>query len=128
LNLSLGGILAGGEATATLNYNSNYSFKEKHQHYLWRYANNDFKAFRQIRLGKIPTQAATSLFNPVVGVQITNTPTTYRKAFGTYIVSDKTEPGWIVELYVNNVLIDYVKADGSGFYKFDVPLVYGNSW
>ncbi len=127
LNLSLGGILAGGEATATLNYNSNYSFKEKHQHYLWRYANNDFKAFRQIRLGKIPTQAATSLFNPVVGVQITNTPTTYRKAFGTYIVSDKTEPGWIVELYVNNVLIDYVKADGSGFYKFDVPLVYGNS-
>ncbi|NLA50358.1 MAG: hypothetical protein GX876_12985 [Bacteroidales bacterium] len=127
LNLSLGGMLAGGEATATLYYNSNSEFKEKQQHYLWRYANNDLRAIRQISLGKIHTQAVSSLFNPVIGAQITNTPTTYRKAFGTYALSDKTEPGWIVELYINNVLVDYIKADGSGFFKFDVPLVYGNS-
>jgi cell division protein FtsN len=38
-----------------------------------------------------------------------------------------TDPNWIVELYVNNVLVDYVKADASGFFKFEVPLVYGNS-
>ena len=28
---------------------------------------------------------------------------------------------------MNNVLISYVKADASGFYTFQVPLVYGNS-
>src|SRR5690606_15598456 len=28
--------------------------------------------------------------------------------------------------YVNNVLVDYTKADASGFFSFDVPLVYGN--
>jgi len=64
---------------------------------------------------------------PVVGVQVTNTPTTFRRSFGSYTLSDRTEPGWIVELYVNNVLVDYVKADASGFFTFEVPLVYGNS-
>ena len=38
-----------------------------------------------------------------------------------------TEPGWIVELYINNVLVDYIKADASGFFTFEVPLIYGNS-
>ena len=33
----------------------------------------------------------------------------------------------MVELYVNNVLVNYTKADASGFFTFDVPLVYGNS-
>ena len=32
-----------------------------------------------------------------------------------------------MELYVNNVLVDYVKANASGFFSFEVPLVYGNS-
>ncbi len=77
--------------------------------------------------GKIHTGAISSIYNPVVGVQLTNTPTTYRRSFGTYNLSDRTDPGWIVELYVNNVLVDYVKADASGFFTFEVPLVYGNS-
>jgi len=33
----------------------------------------------------------------------------------------------LVELYVNNVLVDYKKADASGFYTFDVPLIYGST-
>ena len=77
--------------------------------------------------GKISTRSVSTLFNPVIGIQFTNTPTTFRRSFGSYTLSDKTEPGWIVELYVNNVLIDYVKADASGFYTFEVPLIYGNT-
>lgn len=127
LNLALGSMIAGGEATAALSYNSNERLSEKQQFYQWRYVDNDYRIFRQAIAGKIATQAISSLFNPVIGVQFTNTPTTYRRSFGTYTLSDRTEPGWIVELYVNNVLVDYVKADASGFFKFDVPLVYGNS-
>jgi cell division protein FtsN len=127
LNLALGAMIAGGEANASLYYNSNESFSEKQQYYLWRYVNNDFKPLRQIMAGKITTNAISSIYNPVIGVQFTNTPTTYRRSFGSYTLSDKTEPGWIVELYVNNVLVDYVKADASGFFTFQVPLVYGNS-
>ncbi|MBE0666972.1 MAG: hypothetical protein IH593_04785, partial [Bacteroidales bacterium] len=127
LNLALGAMIAGGEATASLNYNSNDSFTEKQQYYLWRYANNDHPLLRQVMAGKIIGHATASVYNPVIGVQITNTPTTFRRSFGSYTLSDHTEPGWIVELYVNNVLVDYVKADASGFYTFEVPLVYGNS-
>ena len=127
LNLSLGSMIAGGEATASINYNSMDPFTEKQQYYLWRYVNNDFNPLRQVMAGKIATHAIASIYNPVVGVQLTNTPTTYRRSFGSYTLSDRTEPGWIVELYVNNVLVDYIKADASGFFTFEVPLVYGNS-
>jgi hypothetical protein len=127
LNLTLGSMIAGGEATASLNYNSMDPFSEKQQHYLWRYVNNDFKPLRQVMAGKIATHAISSLYNPVIGIQLTNTPTTYRRSFGTYTLSDRTDPNWLVELYVNNVLVDYVKADASGFFTFKVPLVYGNS-
>jgi cell division protein FtsN len=127
LNIALGANIAGGEATASINYYNPGRFDEKQQYYLWRYVDNDFKFFKQAMIGKIATNATSSLLNPVVGVQFTNTPTNYRHSFGSYTLSDKTEPGWIVELYVNNVLVDYAKADASGFFKFEVPLVYGNS-
>ncbi len=127
INLALGAIIAGGEANVSLNYSTTEPFVEKNQQYLWRFVNNDFKPLRQTILGKINSQATSTIYSPVVGGQITNTPTTFRRAFGTYTLSDQTEPGWIVELYVNNVLVDYVKADASGFFTFEVPLVYGNT-
>lgn len=127
INLKLGAVIAGGEATASLNYYSRDPFNEKQQYYLWRYVNNDNTLWKQIIAGKINTGAISSIYNPVIGAQITNTPTTFRRSFGSYTLSNKTNPGWVVELYVNNVLVDYVKADASGFYSFEVPLVYGNS-
>jgi hypothetical protein len=127
VNLNLGGMVAGGELKTALNYSSSYPFSEKQQMYMWRYVDNDLKAVRQISAGKIYAQATSTLFNPLLGIQLTNTPTTYRRSFGTYTLSDKTEPDWIVELYINNVLVDYAKADASGFFQFEVPLVYGNS-
>ena len=127
LNLSLGMVIAGGEGDALLNFDNNTPFTEKQQQYHWRFVNNNQSLLRQVTVGKITSQVTSSIYDPVVGVQFTNTPTTYRRSFGTYSLSDITDPNWIVELYVNNVLVDYMKADGSGFYKFEVPLVYGNS-
>ncbi len=126
-NLSLGSVIAGGEATASFTHYTGTAFSEKQQYYMWRHVNNDRTWLRQIMAGKISTQATSSLFNPVVGVQFTNRPTTFRRSFGTYTLNDNTEPGWTVELYVNNVLVDYVRADASGFFTFEVPLVYGNT-
>lgn len=127
LNLALGTVIAGGEANVLLNYNNNTPFNEKQQQYLWRFVNNERSALRQVMAGKIYTQATSSIYDPIVGIQLTNAPTTYRRSFGTYTLSEITEPNWTVELYVNNELVDYMKADASGFYKFEVPLVYGNS-
>ncbi|WP_051189756.1 hypothetical protein [Daejeonella oryzae] len=127
LNLNLGAIIAGGETNISLNYSSREPFEERQQYYLWRYADNENKFLKQTSVGKIFSQSTSSIFAPIVGFQLSNTPTTYRRSFGTYNLSNRTEPGWMVELYVNNVLVDYKKADPSGFYAFEVPLVYGNS-
>ncbi len=127
VNMSLGAMVAGGEATGSLYYNNLGKFSERQQQYMWRYVNNDFKPLRQLMAGKISTHAISTLYNPVIGIQLTNTPTTFRKSFGSYTLNDYTDPGWIVELYINNVLVDFVKADASGFFTFDIPLVYGNS-
>jgi hypothetical protein len=126
-SLALGGFLAGGETTLGLNYLSDLPLSMKNQYYRWRYVNNDNKFLRQVIAGKIGSQSISNIFSPVIGIQLTNTPTSYRKFFGTYTLEDKTEPGWIVELYVNNTLVDFVKADASGFFKFEVPLAYGNT-
>ena len=64
---------------------------------------------------------------PLVGATIRNTPTTVRKATGSYIISENTEPNWIVELYINKILVDYTTADASGAFTFKVPIVYGYS-
>ncbi|MBC7743679.1 MAG: hypothetical protein H7096_01095 [Flavobacterium sp.] len=127
LNLNMGGIFAGGEANVSLNYSNKEPFSERRQNYLWRLANNDNRFLKQTLLGKIYSQSTSSIYAPIVGLQLSNTPTTYRRSFGAYSLTDKTEPGWIVELYVNNNLVDYKKADPAGFYTFQVPLVYGNS-
>ena len=78
-------------------------------------------------VGKVSSYAISSLPGSLMGILVTNTPTTFQKSFGTYTITDYTEPGWIVELYVNYVLVSYVKADAKGYFSFDVPLVYGNS-
>ncbi|MEJ7738949.1 MAG: hypothetical protein WKF97_16105 [Chitinophagaceae bacterium] len=127
INLGLGAIVLGGEANAYLNYNSDQPFSGKQQFYRWRYVNNDNPTLRQFTAGKLFTQSTSSIYDPIIGLHITNTPTTYRRSFGTYTMSNNTEPGWMVELYVNNVLVDYTKADASGFFTFQVPIVYGNS-
>jgi hypothetical protein len=120
-------VLAGGEASINLNYDSDDPFNPRNKSYRWRYVNNDYEAIRQITIGRIYPRTTANIYDPVFGLQLTNTPTTYKKSFGTYRISDHTEPEWSVELYVNNVLVNFIKADASGFYSFDVPLVYGNS-
>ena len=127
VSLGLGGMIAGGETNVILNYHNNEGFSGRQQYYLWRYVDNDLPYAKQFLAGKIQTHSIASIYSPVIGLQVTNTPTTYRRSFGTYTLSNHTEPNWMVELYVNGVLINYVKADAAGFYTFNVPLVYGNT-
>jgi hypothetical protein len=125
LGLGLGAEILGGETNINLNYSSLYKFDNRQQQYLWRWVDNDKELVRQVQLGKISTQTISTIYHPVIGGVISNTPTSIRKAAGDYIISDRTDPDWLVELYINNVLIDFTKADASGFFIFRVPLVYG---
>ncbi len=119
--------LLGGEAIGMLNYSTITGFEERQQQYRWRWVNNEAKAIKQVQAGKIPIKSTSSLYAPVIGASFTNTPASFRKSFGSIILSDYTEPGWTVELYINNVIVDFTTADASGFFSFEVPLVYGAS-
>lgn len=127
VSLSLGGELAHGEAMAQLTLQEGIPIQSRNQFYQWRYVNNDFALAKQFTLGRINSQSTSTLFAPVVGMQVTNASTVRRKSFGSYRITDHTEPDWLVELYVNNLLVDYVKADATGLFTFDVPLIYGNT-
>jgi hypothetical protein len=63
----------------------------------------------------------------MIGFSITNAQQSYTSSFTTYTISDHTEPDWTVELYINDALINYTKADQTGYYKFSVPLSYGTT-
>lgn len=127
LMLGLGTMFLGGETSLMLNYSTRVPFHSRNQFYQWRHINNESRLFKQVTAGRIFTRATSSLFAPVTGVQVSNSPMQTRRSFGTHTLSDYTDPRWTVELYVNNVLVDFTQADASGFYTFEVPLMYGNT-
>ncbi|MBC9929174.1 carboxypeptidase-like regulatory domain-containing protein [Chitinophaga qingshengii] len=126
VSLSLGGQTAGGETNLQLNYTDG-NLDLRNQQFMWHYVNNDHPLLRQVTVGKINSMAIASVLYPLAGVQFTNAPTLNRTAFGTYRLTDITTPGWKVELYINHELIDYQQADASGFFAFNVPIIYGNT-
>lgn len=123
--LGVGTELLNGEANISAYYDDKYKFDNRQVNYLWRWIDNDKTLIKQAEVGKISTQSIAFLRSPLIGASIKNTPNTVRKASGFYPVNGVTEPNWIVELYINNILIEYVKADASGLYIFNVPIVYG---
>lgn len=122
-----GAEILGGETNIWLNYSTQYGFKRNQQQYYWRWADNKAKIIRQFQVGRISTPSIASVLSPMDGFVITNAMTSIRKALGNYTISDYTDPDWVVELYLNNQLISYTRADASGFYTFKVPIVYGSS-
>lgn len=127
LRLGFGSLLAGGEANVMFNYNSLQPFDIKRQYYIWRYVDNDRIVFNQLSVGRVSPSSSVSLYGSLNGFQINNSPSSRRKSFGTYLVSNTTNPNWIVELYINDVLVNYTKADAAGFFSFEVPMVYGGN-
>jgi len=125
LGLGFGTELLCGEADVSINYSDQYKFENRQLQYLWRWVDNDKSIIKQVQVGKISNQTISFINAPVIGAVVRNSPTTVRKATGYYTINAFTEPNWTVELYINNILVDYTKADASGLYVFKVPIVYG---
>jgi hypothetical protein len=125
VGLGFGAELLYGEADIFLNYYDQYKFDSRQQQYIWRWVDNDKKIIKQAQVGTISTQTISFINAPIIGAVVRNSPTTVRKATGYHTISEVTEPNWIVELYINDVMVDYTKADASGLFTFKVPIVYG---
>jgi hypothetical protein len=125
LAMALGTELLYGEADFSVNYYDKQKLDNRQLFYQWRWVDNDQSIIKQAQTGILSTQTISYINAPVIGFSIRNAPTTIRKATGYYYVNEYTEPNWDVELYINNALVDYTKADPSGLYHFKVPMVYG---
>jgi len=127
LRTDLGAEFIGGELQLSSFLDRSLDFDLQRQYGSWKFVNNDLNFVRQIELRSGVPNILSRVFNNTIGFRITNTPTTLRRSFGTYLLRRRTEPGWEVELYVNNVLIDETVTDASGEFQFEVPLSYGST-
>ncbi|MBL4746074.1 MAG: carboxypeptidase regulatory-like domain-containing protein [Flavobacteriaceae bacterium] len=123
--LRLGGELLYGEAKIGVHVYNKLNFEKRQLYYNWRWIDNDNNFIKQAQIGKIGASSISFLKAPLVGMSFNNSPNTIRKARGTYTISEYTGANWTVELYINDVLVDYTVADASGFYVFNIPIVYG---
>jgi hypothetical protein len=124
-NITFGTELLFGAANFSIVYNNQQKFDMKQVQYNWRWVNNDNKVIKQVQLGHIFTQSIAQLRGNLIGATVNNSPNIVRKASGFYTINNITEPNWKVELYINDILIDFTEADASGLYVFKVPIVYG---
>ena len=110
-----------------MNYNTKNKFDFNDMRVDWRWVNNDKKIIKQALIGSVPGPRDSRINSNIIGATINNTPNEVREATGSYTITDTTEPNWNVELYINDVLIDYTQADAAGLYLFKVPVVFGLS-
>lgn len=62
------------------------------------------------------------------GIKIGNNEKDLISNFDAIDIVGNSEPNWEVELYKNNIFLDFVDTDGSGRYEFrQVPLNYGEN-
>jgi hypothetical protein len=125
VGIGIGTELLYGEADVSINYYDQYKFDNRQLYYLWRWVDNDKSIIKQAQLGKISNQTIAFINSPMIGAMVRNSPTTIRKATGYYTINEYTEPNWTVELYINDVLVDFTKADATGLFLFKIPIVYG---
>ncbi len=91
----------------------------------WRYVVRDNPWFSNFQAGQLSTTGLQP--RSIRGASISNDPIEPRRIYETYIIDGNTEPDSEVELYLNNRLIDFRRADAAGYYRFEFPLTYGST-
>jgi hypothetical protein len=128
MNYSLtGGLeLLGGDVQGNLTgaYNGE-EHRVRTSNLRWRYVVRDTPWFSAFTAGQLNTTGLQPI--NIRGAAITNDPIEPRRIYESYIIDGITEPDSEVELYLNNRLIDFQRADAAGYYRFAFPLTYGTS-
>ncbi len=91
----------------------------------WQLAIPNNNILTGITAGQISTSGIQGL--PIRGVSITNDPIEPRRMYETFVIDGTTEPESEVEIYANDRLTDYARANELGYYRFDVPITYGTT-
>jgi hypothetical protein len=126
-NLGLGAEILGGDIQGRIfGYNTSEGQAEiQLNNVFWRYVVRDNAMFSNIMLGQMNTTGLD--FRPMRGISISNEPVEPRRMYDAYNLDGLTEPDSEVELFLNERLVQFVRADALGYYRFDIPLTYGSS-
>ncbi|MEX1213058.1 MAG: SPOR domain-containing protein [Balneolaceae bacterium] len=123
---AIGTEVAGGDLQGTLFGNvSKQSATLRSSGLRWQYGIRDNPLISRITVGQ--TNSRGLLPVTYSGAQITNEPLEPRLLFDMYQYRGQTTPQAEVELYRNNTLVDFLRADNEGEYRFKFPLTYGTS-
>ena len=125
-SLNSGSELLGGDLNLNLSGSESHTSSQFDYDVNWRYVFGDNKLINQVLLGtKLQSRGINP--QPFTGISLTNAPFEVEGNFGTYALVDKTIPLSDVELYINNQLAAYTKADDLGNYQFNIPMTYGSN-
>lgn len=91
----------------------------------WRYAMRNNKLITSLSAGQLTTTGLQQL--SIKGFAISNDPIEPRRMYETYVIDGHTEPESEVEIYVNERLSDFKRADELGYYRFNLPVTYGTT-
>lgn len=126
-NFDLGTEFLGGDLKTSIGGSfEKGKFNNGDGNFLWKYALDKNSFLNQVYVGQLNY---TGQYNGLInGIQITNTPVEPRITFDKYTITETTVPNSDVELYINNQLYDYKKADALGNVFFDIPLNFGSNY
>ncbi len=96
----------------------------------WRLGFGDNNWLSAINLGYLLSSGSRFTNLPslnIRGIQITNEVTNISPFYSTFVYEDHIEAGWEVEIYRNGYLHSRQVTDARGYYRFELPIYYGNS-
>jgi len=125
LNLGVGSMVLNGDFAISGSGSMQTGLNKENINYRWHYVFNDKKYITQAEFGNI--NSGNYMARSLKGAMITNRPQIRRKHFQTISLSDRIGPGWEIELYVNNKLVDFTTTDENGEYNFLVDTEYGRT-
>jgi hypothetical protein len=77
-----------------------------------------------ITLGQITTTSTTNGVS-LTGFSLSNNPIIPRQELDVFVVDGYTERDSEVELLIGGQLVDFMRADEVGYYRFNAPVTYG---
>lgn len=80
-------------------------------------------AITELSAGRITTTSPEGA--RIRGINITNTPLLPRRVLDVFVIEGFTDPDSEIELLIAGQLVDFVRADELGYYRFNTPLTYG---
>jgi outer membrane protein OmpA-like peptidoglycan-associated protein len=131
-NFNLGLEVLGGDLQTNIlgGYDERTNTNQSSKFLKWRYFFGDNPYLTQITLGNSPGISNTGphiIQTTYNGIQVSNDIVTKSTYFTNIIIDDKIDPDWEVELWINKRLYEHKKPDLLGYYRFEIPIQYGNN-